>query len=144
MGGSAQWRESQTLSCNVILRPEHSQGSINTIRHSWHQGQVGVKRELLWSGDQRLEVGLLETRLVYYTVKMKWEPYRWISWHFLSWELDWVEGITSPCCLLIGQYPHRVTLCPPVVMEWPFALRMLRNPSIIPTDDTIVRLGIGL
>ena len=47
--------------------------------------------------------------------------YRWISWHFLPWEL---EGIMSPCCLLIGQYPHHMTLCPPVE-------KMLWNPSII-------------
>jgi len=39
--------------------------------------------------------------------------YRWISWHILPWEL---EGITSPCCLLIGQYPHHMTLCPPVAL----------------------------
>ena len=39
--------------------------------------------------------------------------YRWISWHFLPWEL---EGITSPCCLLIGQYLHHMTLCPPVAI----------------------------
>ena len=39
--------------------------------------------------------------------------YRWISWHFLPWEL---KGITSPCCLLIGQYPHHMTLCPPVAI----------------------------
>ena len=26
--------------------------------------------------------------------------YRWISWYILPWEL---EGITLPCCLLIGQ-----------------------------------------
>ena len=32
---------------------------------------------------------------------------------FLPWEL---EGITSPCCLLIGQYPHHMTLCPPVTI----------------------------
>jgi len=31
----------------------------------------------------------------------------------LPWEL---EGITSPCCLLIGQYPHHMTLCPPVAI----------------------------
>jgi len=37
--------------------------------------------------------------------------YRWITWHILPWEL---EGITSPYCLLIGQYPHHMTLCPPV------------------------------
>ena len=35
--------------------------------------------------------------------------YRWISWHFLPWEL---EGITAPCCLLIDQYPHCKTLLP--------------------------------
>ena len=36
---------------------------------------------------------------------------RWISWHFLSWE---PEGITctSPCCLLICQYPHQLTFSP--------------------------------
>ena len=39
--------------------------------------------------------------------------YIWISWHFLPWEL---EGITSPCCLLIGQYPHHMTLCLPVAI----------------------------
>ena len=39
--------------------------------------------------------------------------YRWISWRILPWEL---EGITSPCCLLIGQYPHHMTLCPPVAI----------------------------
>jgi len=33
----------------------------------------------------------------------------WISWHFLQWEL---QGITSPCCPLIGQYPHHTTFCP--------------------------------
>jgi len=27
-----------------------------------------------------------------------------------------LEGITSPCSLLIGQYPHHMTLCPPVSM----------------------------
>jgi len=32
--------------------------------------------------------------------------YRWISWHFLPWEL---KGITSPCSLLIGQYSHHMT-----------------------------------
>jgi len=36
-----------------------------------------------------------------------------ISLHFLPWEL---EGITSPCCLLIGQYSNRMTLCPPVAI----------------------------
>jgi len=40
--------------------------------------------------------------------------YRWISWCLLPWEL---EGITSPCCLLIGQYPHHMTLCPPVAIQ---------------------------
>ena len=40
-------------------------------------------------------------------------PYRWISWRILPWEL---EGITSPCCLLIGQYPQHKTLCPPVAI----------------------------
>ena len=39
--------------------------------------------------------------------------YRWISWRILPWEL---EGITSPYCLLIGQYPHHMTLCPPVAI----------------------------
>ena len=39
--------------------------------------------------------------------------YRWILWCTLPWEL---EGITSPCCLLIGQYPHHMTLCPPVAI----------------------------
>ena len=39
--------------------------------------------------------------------------YRWISWCILPWELD---GITSLCCLLIGQYPHHMTLCPPVAI----------------------------
>jgi len=29
------------------------------------------------------------------------------------WEL---EGITSSCCLLVGQYPHHMTHCPPVSM----------------------------
>jgi len=37
--------------------------------------------------------------------------YGWISWQILPWEL---EGITSPCCLLIGQYPPSHDLCPPV------------------------------
>ena len=37
----------------------------------------------------------------------------WIPWNFLPWEL---EGITSPCCLLIGQYPHHMTLCPLVAI----------------------------
>jgi len=27
-----------------------------------------------------------------------------------------LEGIMSPCYLLIGQYPHHVTLCPPVAI----------------------------
>ena len=40
-------------------------------------------------------------------------PYRWISWCILPWEL---EGITSPCCLLIRQFPHHMTLCPPVAI----------------------------
>jgi len=40
---------------------------------------------------------------------------RWISWHFLLWEL---EGITSPCRLLIGQYLHHMTLCPPVAIVY--------------------------
>ena len=31
----------------------------------------------------------------------------------LPWEL---EGVTSPYCLLIGQYPHHMTLCPPVAI----------------------------
>ena len=53
---------------------------------------------------------------------MAWEPKqttlegntgRWSSWHLLPWEL---EGITSPCCLLIGQYPHYMTLCPQVAI----------------------------
>ena len=39
--------------------------------------------------------------------------YRWISWCILPWEL---EGITSSCRLLIGQYPHHMTLCPPVAI----------------------------
>jgi len=39
--------------------------------------------------------------------------YSWISWCILPWEL---EGIKSPCCLLIGQYPHHMTLCPPVAI----------------------------
>ena len=39
--------------------------------------------------------------------------YRWISWCILTWEL---EGITSPCCLLISQYPHHMTICPPVAI----------------------------
>jgi len=39
--------------------------------------------------------------------------YRWISWSILPWKL---EGITSPCCLLLGQYPHHMTLCPPVTI----------------------------
>ena len=39
--------------------------------------------------------------------------YKWISWKFLPWEL---EGITSPCFLLIGQYLHHMTLCPPVAI----------------------------
>ena len=39
--------------------------------------------------------------------------FRWISWHFLPWEL---EGITSPCCLLIGEYQRHMTFCPPVSM----------------------------
>ena len=45
---------------------------------------------------------------------------RWISWHFLPWEL---EGIISSCCLLIGQYPHHMTLCQIEKMLW--------NPSIV-------------
>jgi len=38
---------------------------------------------------------------------------RWISWRILPWEL---EGITSPFYLLIGQYPHHMTACPPVAI----------------------------
>jgi len=38
---------------------------------------------------------------------------RRISWCILPWEL---EGIISPCCLLFGQYPHHMTLCPPVAI----------------------------
>ena len=42
------------------------------------------------------------------------EPaYRWISWHFLPWDL---KGIMSPCCLLIGHYLHHMTLCTPVAI----------------------------
>ena len=41
------------LSCTISLqgwRTEHQQGSINTVRHSQHQGQFDVKRELILSG----------------------------------------------------------------------------------------------
>jgi len=35
--------------------------------------------------------------------------YRWIPYHFFTRQL---EGITSPYSLLIGQYPHDMTLLP--------------------------------
>ena len=52
---------------------------------------------------------------------LAWDPqtkglllcYIWFSWYFSPWEL---EGITSPCCLLIGQYPHHMTLYPSVAI----------------------------
>jgi len=48
----------------------------------------------------------------------------WISWHFLPWEL---EGITSLCCLLIGQYPHHMTLCPSVPrVKWCYEIHLYR------------------
>jgi len=33
----------------------------------------------------------------------------WITSHLFTKQL---EGITSPCCLLFGQYPHHMTLLP--------------------------------
>jgi len=52
----------------------------------------------------------------------KGTSYRWISWRILPWEL---EGITSPYCLLIGQHPHHMTLCPPVaIVKRCFGIRL--------------------
>ena len=49
--------------------------------------------------------------------------YRWILWRILPWEL---EGITSPCCLLIGQYTHHMTPCPPVaIVKGCYGIRLL-------------------
>ena len=55
-------------------------------------------------------------------IQLLTKPYRWIPWNILPWEL---EGITSPCCLLIGQYPHHMTLCPPVaIVKRCFGIRL--------------------
>ena len=46
-------------------------------------------------------------------------------------------SITSPCCLLIGQYPHHMTLCPPVAivkkMLWnsPWEMPLHNRPNVI-------------
>ena len=53
--------------------------------------------------------------------------YRWI----LPWEL---EGITSLCCLLIGQYPHHMTLCPPVaIVKRCYGIRLYLHSLSDPT-----------
>ena len=45
----------------------------------------------------------------------------------LPWEL---EGITSPCCLLIGQYSHHMTLCPPVaIVKRCYGIRLYTQKS---------------
>ena len=51
-------------------------------------------------------------------------PYRWIS-SMGFWEL---EGITSSCCRLIGQYPHHMTLCPPAKRCYGIHLYVHTNP----------------
>jgi len=62
------------------------------------------------------------------------DNYRWISWRILPWEL---EGITSPCCLLIGQHPHHMTLCPPVaIVKRCYGIRLYTH-LILPATDKL-------
>ena len=52
-----------------------------------------------------------------------------------------MKGITSPCCLLIGQYLHHMTLCPPVEkMLWNLSILGIGSDLISNTRANVCRL----
>ena len=87
---------------------------VTSLFITWWKRSIGSLSNFTWMSAHHLQSCLILKNKCWLKCAEMVEiqcTYRWISWRILPWEL---EGITSPCCLLIGQYPHYMTLCPPV------------------------------